>query len=428
MKGYLFQWRMAGRRRTACLLVLLFTTVVTVFMLMYPRLIDNTRTHLDEAYDSMEVTGWMLNAADYDDPEISGEDWHTLLDSGFFREYASYASINCQIYSKEELNAKAGEDPSDEARLWAMQILLSRSGTKALYALRAYNSLKACDDLLRMSDRIQWLEGYSADCLEGDERICLLPEGSGYVPGDVVPIYVDSSQEMQQGGIIRLKTVGIYPGSVPEFDCVMPLRTYEQLCIDTKDTYKELGLNTEVEFKVNSFVFTVDDNRQLTELKQLLIDMGYDGSGGSADEEGAGDANMENVRTAIDDRILQGTVAPIQSNLALLEGLYRFFFGVIGMIGFFLCFLLARGRKAEYAVMRMLGESMAQITMKTLLEQSILCLMGIILGTLVVTMTGLGSFNPVIGGIILLCYTFGAAVAVLLTVRVNVMEILRDKE
>ena len=54
--------------------------------------------------------------------------------------------------------------------------------------------------------------------------------------------------------------------------------------------------------------------------------------------------------------------------------------------------------------------------------------MGIILGTLVVTMTGLGSFNPVIGGIILLCYTFGAAVAVLLTVRVNVMEILRDKE
>jgi len=31
-------------------------------------------------------------------------------------------------------------------------------------------------------------------------------------------------------------------------------------------------------------------------------------------------------------------------------------------------------------------------------------------------------------GIILACYTIGAALAVLLTVRVNVMEILRDKE
>ena len=38
------------------------------------------------------------------------------------------------------------------------------------------------------------------------------------------------------------------------------------------------------------------------------------------------------------------------------------------------------------------------------------------------------SFRPSICAAILLCYTLGAAAAVTLTVRVNVMDILRDKE
>ena len=38
------------------------------------------------------------------------------------------------------------------------------------------------------------------------------------------------------------------------------------------------------------------------------------------------------------------------------------------------------------------------------------------------------SFQLSICAVILLCYTLGAAVAVMLTVRVNVMDILRDKE
>ena len=69
----------------------------------------------------------------------------------------------------------------------------------------------------------------------------------------------------------------------------------------------------------------------------------------------------------IDDRILKETVGPIKSNLAQLEGSYLFFFVMIAAIGFLLSFLLARGRKPEYAVMRMLGESRLQITLKALL-------------------------------------------------------------
>jgi ABC-type antimicrobial peptide transport system permease subunit len=112
----------------------------------------------------------------------------------------------------------------------------------------------------------------------------------------------------------------------------------------------------------------------------------------------------------------------------MLERLYMFFFVLVIAIGFFLCFLLARGRKPEYAVMRLLGESSAKVTIKALLEQIVLCVCGILLGTLVLTIGGQESLNAVTCGIILACYTLGAAMAVLLTVRVNVMEILRDKE
>lgn len=134
------------------------------------------------------------------------------------------------------------------------------------------------------------------------------------------------------------------------------------------------------------------------------------------------------IRAAIDDRILKGTVAPIESNLALLEGLYTFFFVMVTAIGFFISFLLARGRKPEYAVMRMLGESRAQITMKALCEQFVFCLAGVMLGAAAVGLMEKSSFQLAICAVILLCYTLGAAVAVMLTVRVNVMDILRDKE
>ena len=76
MRGYGFQWRMAARRLAAGLLVLLFTAVVTIFMLIYPRLIESTEARLDETYERIEVSGWMINTMDYADPSILGLDWH----------------------------------------------------------------------------------------------------------------------------------------------------------------------------------------------------------------------------------------------------------------------------------------------------------------------------------------------------------------
>ena len=411
MKGFSFQWRMAARRKAACLLVILFTAVVTVFLLLYPRLMENTRARLEAIYDSTEVPGWMVNSQDFTDPSIPGGDWHTLLDTGYFSEQATYANLFVGYYEKYEVK-KAVEGPvTDNTLIKALIRLVEEDeadGGLTVYEkdARAFSSMDACDDLMRMKDKIRWLEGYGPDCLLGDERICLMPEDQGWQPGDKVPMLTSQVEnDWKKGGIIRLTVAGVYPGSVPEFDLAMPLKTYEQLCADA-------GWG----FQLNGFHFVAKDNRQLTDLKQLLLDMGYDGS---ADHK---------VRASIDDRILEGTIAPIQSNLALLQGLYVFFFAVVAAIGFILCFLLAKGRKPEYAVMRLLGESSGQITRKALLEQSALCACGIVLGGLVLVLAGQGLPDLKACGLILLCYTAGAALAVNMTVQVNVMEILRDKE
>lgn len=402
MRGFSFQWRMAGRRKAACGLVLLFSAVVTVFMLIYPRLIDSTRQRLEEAYDIVEVSGWMINTQDYAAPQIPGADWYTLVESGYFSRHASYASEAATIFSKTQLETETGEEPGSDAHLLALQ---KQTYQMEKNTARAFGSMDACADLLRVSDSIRWLEGYSGDCLEGDEYVCLLSDRFGYEPGDEVPLLMTPLKAYKGDHVIRLTVVGVYPDAAAGFECALPLRTLEKML---------KGL--ERELVIYDFVFTVADNRRIEDLKAFLTEMGYDGSG----EQG--------VRAAIDDRILQGTVAPIRSNLALLEGLFAFFFVVIAVIGFFLCFLLARGRKPEYAIMRLLGESPVQITVKALLEQSALCLLGVILGGAVLAAAGQGSPDPVICGGIVGCYTLGAAVAVPLTVRVNVMKILRDKE
>ena len=67
------------------------------------------------------------------------------------------------------------------------------------------------------------------------------------------------------------------------------------------------------------------------------------------------------------------------------------------------------------------------MTCKALLEQFVLCLAGSGFGASLLWLTG-RSIDITVCGAVLFCYTLGAAAAVLLTVRVNVMEILRDKE
>ena len=418
MKAFSYLWHMAWRRKAACLLVVVSTMAATVFMLFYPSLIDNTRKRLEETYSSITVTGSILSE-DKIVPAVSGSMWEKMQQSGYFSSLYGSASFVIRTFPKDILEESAGEGASEQQKLIAFQNLLASfeeedsSGVSG--SMKACSSFSAEDELVRIREDIRWLEGYDESCLEGDERICIISDKWGYAPGDTIPLLARVPvSKTQLEGIFHLKVAGTYPGKITKFAAVMPLKTMEDLTVAATAVRKQAGNPYAWNFGLNAVYFTVRDNQQLDQIKAAITESGL--------------RSNKLVRVRIDDRILKETVGPIESNLAQLEGSYLFFFVMIAAIGFLLSFLLARGRKPEYAVMRMLGESRAQITMKALCEQFVLCLCGVLLGAAAVRALGQEGVRPGICAAILLCYTVGAAVAVLLTVRVNVMDILRDKE
>ncbi len=408
MKSLLFNGRMAFMRKTSCLLTVLFALVATVFLLFYPLFIEEARAELDDAYASVEVTGWLYNGDGFQDPDIPGELWKALLDSGFLETHYSYSMAEVRLFDAH-LYTEPLTSPQQATAVFETteETLLKNKDKKntSWKTMQALNHILTRDGLFRVEKDIQWVEGWSAEAFfSGGERVCLVASSLGYQPGDLVPVRLRNPSNKHD--VLCFRAVGVYPhpSSVGDVDLILPLQTLETICQAGGEDWP---------FWVNGFSFLVKDNRELPALKRTVIDLGL---------------TRGEIRAAIDDRILDGTVSPIRSNLAMLEGLYKVFFAVVAAIGFFLCFLLAKGRKQEYAVMRLLGESAFRVTWKAILEQLLLCLLGIVLGAAILAVAGQGAPDLVACGMILLCYTLGAAVAVILTVRVNVLEILRDKE
>ncbi len=408
MKTLLLNGRMALLRKTSCLLTVLFSLVAAVFLLVYPLFIDSAREELAYAYDSVEVTGWLYNGDGFQDPDIPGETWHALLDTGFIGAHYSYSSAEARLFDVG-LYSHLPAMPEQAIALFEQteETLLKNRDKKntAWKTVKILNNVQSHDGLYRIKHDIRWVEGWSSDdFFSGAEQVCLVASDLGYQPGDLVPIRLRTP--FNRHAVFCFQAVGIFPhpSGVGDVDLVLPLPTAEAICTEQGEDWP---------FWVNGCSFLVNDNRSIPDLKRAIIDLGL---------------TRGDIRAAIDDRVLDGTVSPIKSNLALLQGLYRFFFGVVAAIGFFLCFLLARGRRQEYAVMRLLGESALRVTGKAILEQLLLCLTGVAMGAAILAAAGQGSVDLAVCGVILLCYTLGAAAAVLLTVRVDVMEILRDKE
>lgn len=412
MRGMSYIWRMALRRKAACLLVVVSTMVATVFMLFYPSLIENTKQRLEDTYNSIEVTGSIATREYLLTTAVSDSIWAELQGSGWFSELYGSSDFSVDTFSKAMVEQEAGADANEQTKLRAFQDLLLNEDENSRLGGRmtAYSTFEAADELVRIREDISWLDGYDESCLEGDERVCLVPESWGYELGDTIPLLarttIPSYGDIE--GIFRIKVVATYPGKITSVSAAMPLKTLKALTEDASVAQKQHGNHYAWSFGLKEVYFTVKDNQKLDEIKAMLMQF----------------RDSETVRVRIDDKVLKETVNPIESNLSQMEGSFLFFFVMIAAIGFFISFLLARGRKSEYAVMRLLGESRARVTMKALVEQFIFCLVGVAFGALI----DIKSFDLTICGVILLCYTLGAALAVVLTVEVNVMDILRDKE
>ena len=407
MRSVLMYLRMGLRRRIAALLVILLAGVMTVFLLSYPRLMDRTKVQLEHAYDAITVTGEILHKDGHSTPAIPKSLWYDLRDSGYLAGYkagADYSAVLPKLY--QLISECPGYVLDDPALAQALSDLYNQkkkdnaiTRDDPLGTIKGISELSVYNPLLQVRDDIQWAEGYDESCLAGTEAVAVVPSGYGYALGDTLSLafWIPAGYAP-----LQLKVVGLVPLS-SESTAFMPLHTlvaaYDQV-------------EKPIEFSLSSMSFSLADSRTITRFESFLQELQA--------------ARRLNVR--LDDEIFHGTIDPIQSNLKMLQGLYPVFFVAVTVIAFVLCFLLVRRRKQEFAVMRLLGETTKQITGKALLEQAMLCAIGVVLGTVIVLVSGLGEFSALTCGGVLLCYSIGSALAVMLMVRVNVMEILRDKE
>ena len=115
--------------------------------------------------------------------------------------------------------------------------------------------------------------------------------------------------------------------------------------------------------------------------------------------------------------------------VALAAGLVQQLARLLAQLtGFAASFLFMRSRRAEFAVMRSLGTSRAQVFLMAFAEQLSLTLLGMLPGFLAYGLWRGAPRNVGTACIYLACHMAGMAAATLLIMRTNVMEALGAKE
>lgn len=431
MKGLNLYLSMMRRRWLGNSLIALLIAVTSVFMLLYPGLIADSEEELEAAYKSIEVSGWLVNASGYDDPQIPLDIYDAIVDSGFLKEYYAYSYcpvMPMDVAIREQCNADSTfVDYSYEKQCEQIAGPLLKKlewGSYSTVNMYGVNDLYADSLLSRLSESINWLDGYDASALHGEEMVCIVPEDSGAALGDDVQMIMRRlwPEGTYKSGdkarvVATFKVIGTHTlTSGIQYNSIYGANYYAYCPLAAMR--KALEGDKTFNFTVRNLSFTIGQCDRIDEFKQMLVDLQLN-------------VNTTGVRAAVDDRIMIGTVSPIQKNIALLKGLHVFLYALVVLMGFLLCFLTARGRKQEYAVMRLLGESRAAVTMKAIVEQIILCVIGIGLGIvamLIIPYKRADWFSADAVILVAACYLVGAASAALMSVRVDVMSILRDKE
>ncbi len=145
----------------------------------------------------------------------------------------------------------------------------------------------------------------------------------------------------------------------------------ETKIFDENSVLTEAQIESLLDTVFYSSTFKVRDSRQLSELKDYLIDYGYSQVN-----------NIGKYRTfiVIDDAIFNNAVAGLKQQIQYTNTLYPFLYVLVGVIAFVVSYLLVVSRRMELAILRGLGATSATTFLSFFLEQSFLCLLGVGIG------------------------------------------------
>ncbi len=293
-------------------------------------------------------------------------------------------------------------------------------GKFLIWGVIGANGIEALEGL--EPDAVTWLPGYGADCLTGDEAVCLASSFfmavNGYSPGDVIPLNLHYYEYGNLGTIsfeplelteIRIVGMADLRAAKNSPDVVIPFETGRAI-------FQRQGIR----FSAASASFYVRDALELNDFKAEMKTIGL--SQASSDAAIAVLANM-GAALLLHDATFISSATRLRETLSLLRGFLPVLTAVLAAIGYFVASLMIQTRREEYAVLRILGMSKRQSMYLYFAEMAALTLGGSLVGALVSAAFGIGGLRTGVWMFILfsLCFLLGSVLALLRLGRTNVM-------
>jgi ABC-type antimicrobial peptide transport system permease subunit len=319
--------------------------------------------------------------------------------------------------------------------------------------LMATNNVRTSPEFLYADTVLMsFLDGYDETFLTvpyGDESVfnCMVPtslmEEQGIVLGDTIRAAINfpiDSEEYNARIFLHfdMLVVGSYEKQGAEDTIYVPLSLFFDTSLiwdagqaaagpptetfDTgytvSDDQKELLLSSA---SFNSAFFTLSDTHSLVSFKDYLNDYGYSQV-----------HKISSIREFIvlKDATFNNSVASVKQQIHYINTLYPFLYALVGIIAITVSYLFVVSRKMEFAIMRGLGTTRFRSFFSFFFEQSLLCILGLLIGySIWVPIWGTPKMLHIaLTTGFLVCYFLGSAVSVTIMNHTNVLTILTDRD
>ena len=304
--------------------------------------------------------------------------------------------------------------------------------------MSAINRIYGAPELYFNTPVVTWLEGYNEDILSvnqiediGDPdltslgRVKTYPavcgkmflENHGASLGDFLTIDYYYPFPGYGTSSLRVKVVGSYAQSSDRAGLYIPL------CFSISPEWLFDAESTEHDIynrNLQSVRFRIDPATELDDFRDKMYGLGY----GEPNHIGP-----KRMTLQLKDSVFTETVSSLKRFSIITNILLPILMGVICLIGFLVSWLLIHGRRSEFAMMRGFGVRYGRTNMSFLLEQILLCVIGVGIAALILYLTGVSSLRTWIYlGFFMLMYLDGAAIAVRLVAKGSLMRLLQDAE
>ena len=431
--------------------------VLSIFLGILANASGHWGEQMDALYRDADISGRAVSTNGRRSTElvIAPENARTLWKSGMLEDISVSIAFN-YWFTADMPSFGTGSFAEDARDGW-----ISRQPK-----LVALNGLEAAEEFIYGSvPDVNWLDGWNESFLADPEACASVLETMSFYryptllaaekEADTVPCLMPQSLmehfDLSLGDSIQvnlrylvngekyesfrdLYIVGSFPQSGSDANIYAPLTLWCDVdWITAEEDLLSEGERVELRFntpedrdryfyynsRFSTCVFTVKNAAELDSFRDYL----------SAKSFTRVDALRSNRTTLLlFDRSFVETVGGLGRYISFSKLLFPVLFALMAVLGFIISWLMVNARRMEFAILRGLGASQKRVFMSFFLEQMLLCLIGCIVGAiLLLIFTGelLWWWSA---ALFALCYLLGAAASVLAVGRTHLMSLLSERE